>query len=209
MTTGKAFWGLSFWVVMHHVALDILNPSDYTVLLQCIAKLLPCDKCKAHFVNNMREYPVSQYMHNNDALFYYTYMLHDLVNKSKNPPVQSPKYENVQQHYKHMSISIYEKNMWHVLFTLAALVKDNTALDFKLMFLFLINTMSGKHPEYNAFLKKYPMDSYLRNNKDTFFYTFLFYSDIYKKKGVAPPPYLKVKASYFAGVGEECRDCKI
>ena len=209
MTTGKAFWGHAFWVVMHYIAFNIANKTDYHVLIDCFAKLIPCKQCKQHFLKNLEKYPLRNYTHSNDSLFYHSYVLHDLVNKIKIPPVTSPSFESIKLSYQRMKFADYEKNMWHTLFVIAALLKDVDAQYLKMLLVFFVNNIQEGKVNYEEFLLKYSPDVYLRNNKDAFFYIYLFYSHIYKKKGITVYKYLQVKTSYFAGVGEDCKDCKI
>ncbi len=207
--SGKAFWGPSFWIVKHFVALHSKNKDDYKRLVQFYIQLLPCEMCKTHYVKNLEKYPVELYTKSNESLFYHSFVLHDLVNKTKKPPSSSPSFDEAKRIYSNMKFEYYEKNVWHVLLTLSALVKDSTARVYRdFMFLLIQTIPPAFRKNYETFLRAYSPDAYLRNNKDAFFYTYLFYSHISSAKGMPAFPYLKTKAFYFSGVGEECSDCK-
>jgi hypothetical protein len=66
-------------------------------------------------------------------------------------------------------------------------------------------------------LTKYPLDPYLGNNHDLFFWTYLLHDavnqahNIHKKVGDPPkysPPFDDVKAYYYRALGEDCTDCQ-
>jgi hypothetical protein len=70
-------------------------------------------------------------------------------------------------------------------------------------------------------LKKYPIDGYLRNNHDTFFWSYMIHdavnqqcnSRIHSEDGEdvekISPPFDEIKRYYFTALGEECKMCQM
>lgn len=107
--TGKGFWGPPRWNVLHSTAASYDGTAEYAEgfvdLLRCYTKTLPCRECRAHFAQNLVTTPVERYMMDNHTLFFWTYLLHDLVNQQHNihkphePKKISPNYEEVKASY--------------------------------------------------------------------------------------------------------------
>lgn len=71
----------------------------------------------------------------------------------------------------------------------------------------------GKHFLKN--LEKFPIDNFLGNNHDLFFWSYLIHDAVNsqineqnpRKPKKISPPYDKVKAYYFKALGEDCKVC--
>ena len=81
-------WGPGLWTYIHSVAAmatTAAKRSDFKELTYHLAKTLPCDACKKHFRQNMRDprLNIDNYMSSERSLFMWTYLIHDAVNIAK------------------------------------------------------------------------------------------------------------------------------
>lgn len=81
-------WGSFMWYTIHFIALDYSsNPSasekiDYKYYFQNLHKVIPCYKCAQHYIEHLREIPLTDdILKNNKSLFNWTVKLHNIVNK--------------------------------------------------------------------------------------------------------------------------------
>ena len=59
--------------------------------------LLPCKECRSHAAEMLKKYPVEMYSANNEDLFFWSYIIHDEVNRRLGK--KSPPYPEVKQYY--------------------------------------------------------------------------------------------------------------
>jgi Erv1 / Alr family len=110
-------WGPLLWRVLHglaervgHLVRPIFLQDEkrsWRVLLEIIAKILPCDVCQAHYTKWLAAHPVSPIQTlTGDALreFIRTWLwtLHENVNKDLNKP--SFAYENLTELYGNLNV---------------------------------------------------------------------------------------------------------
>ncbi|ADB04082.1 disulfide oxidoreductase [Cannes 8 virus] len=95
-TTGenKEFWGPCLWRTIHSFAATY-TPQQSQAFMNFISglqSLIPCVSCRANFKKNLAELPpLRGYLDSREKAFYWTYLLHDKVNKElgkKSPPFQ-------------------------------------------------------------------------------------------------------------------------
>lgn len=103
---GKQFWGDPLWKTLHIFAATLRqeNAKHYKTLLECYSELIPCENCKKNFKYKLEHYPVDAYLTNNHDAFFYSYLLHDLVNShitKEHPetPKVSPNYDDIKSDY--------------------------------------------------------------------------------------------------------------
>jgi hypothetical protein len=66
---------------------------------------MPCKECGEHLVQNLENLDVRTYLTNNHDLFFFTYVLHDMVNQQHNihkpdePKKVSPNFDDVKAEY--------------------------------------------------------------------------------------------------------------
>jgi len=80
-------WGEKLWTYIHCVAAVSKTPQqrrDFVDFVEILARTLPCDKCKQHFRQNLRNINIQNYMKNEETLFMWTYLMHDAVNAAQN-----------------------------------------------------------------------------------------------------------------------------
>lgn len=104
---GRDFWGPSEWTALHAKAAAYKpeKAAAFKAYVHALAELLPCEECGKHFAENLKKYPVENYLRNNHDLFYWSYIIHDSVNqqhniyKPKEPKKYSPPFDKVKQFY--------------------------------------------------------------------------------------------------------------
>jgi len=91
----KEFWGNSVWFILHYSA--YYAPSvifqqwaiSYKDFLSCLTFVLPCPVCRKHLRQNLTTIPVDNYLYTSDSVFEYSFVLHNIVNRSLGKPVLS------------------------------------------------------------------------------------------------------------------------
>lgn len=96
---GMDFCGASIWKTIHSEAVTYMpeNRAAYKAFIESQVQLLPCKKCRAHLKENLQKIPIDPYLTDNHSLFFWTYLLHDIVNKSLS--VRSPPYDKIKAVY--------------------------------------------------------------------------------------------------------------
>lgn len=202
--SGKAFWGPYFWTVKHYIALKGEN-GLYASLVECFKVLVPCEKCRIHYVSNNQTCNLNSYNKTQESLFYHSYKLHDMVNLILDK--KSPSFEESKKYFYSLPEEKYEEAMWNVLYVCAATYQPSNASVFKEFFAVLIKALKKKS-DYIEFVGKWNINSYLTNSRDLFLFVYMLQQYIYRERMVLSP-YLMVKSYYFGKVGEECKDCKV
>jgi hypothetical protein len=216
---GKDFWGPPQWGTIHIIAYNFKKGTEKELIeyLWLLTYLLPCDYCRKNLAFKLKNYPPTEYIKQGaKGVFLYSYMVHDLANQhitKHNPktPKSSPMYEEVVENYAHiMKSGLWFSYIWASIHILAATVRQEYSIHYKrmleLLYILLPNPVSTTLKEL---LEKYPIDPYLRNNNDAFFYSYMLHDIVNKKLGKISPPYKNVKNYYFSSLGEECNDCKV
>lgn len=78
-------WGPKAWFFMESIALGYpTNPSDEDKkktkrFFHALDFLLPCEKCRIHYKENLKKYPIDQYLQNRDKLFEWINKIHNEV----------------------------------------------------------------------------------------------------------------------------------
>ena len=104
---GKDFWGPSYWDVLHASAVTYTpdKAEHYVALVFAYTGLLPCEMCRSNLLRNLKKHPVDKYLQDNHTLFFWSYILHDMVNKEYNmhhpdmPAKISPPFQVVKRHW--------------------------------------------------------------------------------------------------------------
>jgi len=56
----------------------------YIQWLYDLEETIPCEHCRIHYIDNLKNLPVEPYMDNNISLFYHSWKMHDIVNEQTN-----------------------------------------------------------------------------------------------------------------------------
>lgn len=106
------FWGRAAWHTLHCAAASANTEEKRKAFKEFVPRLfevLSCDECITHARENLRNFPITdEWMTSNEKLLFWTYVLHDRVNKQINQLYQgirgytmktSPPYDDVKKYY--------------------------------------------------------------------------------------------------------------
>lgn len=218
---GKDFWGPPQWGLIHIVCYNFKEGTEKELLdyLWSLTFLLPCDYCKDHLAEKLKKYPPTKYIkQGRKGVFLYSYIIHDLANQhitkyNKKTPKFSPPYEEVVERYKNLMENgdgRWMSYVWASIHILSATLRQETSSQFKkMMYALCVLLPKEAGAMLYSLLEKYPIDPYLRNNNDAFFYSYMLHDIVNRKLGKSSPQYKDVKSYYFSSLGEECNDCKV
>nr|QBK86592.1 MAG: Erv1/Alr family disulfide (thiol) oxidoreductase [Marseillevirus LCMAC102] len=220
MKKGKDFWGPPVWTTIHIFAAILENAQLFEEFLWLLTKLLPCDYCKLNLDKKLETHPPKKYLVNNVNAFLYTYIVHDLANQHitkyhPSTPKTSPTFDDVWDVYitalhSQESNGFWGPPIWAVIHIFAATLRQENAKEYK-RFLEVVGVLLPTQSSrvLLQILRSYPIDSYLRNNHDAFFYSYIIHDIMNNHLGKRSPSFDDVKSFYFSALGEECSDCKI
>lgn len=97
-------WGPHGWKLIHTVAFNYPeHPTDddkarYTSFFHSLADVLPCETCRQHFGDLLKEYPVTKGLKSREAMSRWSVEAHNKVNRRLKKPVVS--YETARKEYE-------------------------------------------------------------------------------------------------------------
>jgi hypothetical protein len=218
---GKDFWGPPQWGTIHILCYFSKKENEKYLVeyLWVLTQLLPCDFCRQNLKKKLLKYPPEAYVDhkNTGSAFLYSYILHDLANEditAKNPdkpPKISPVYEEIEKRYENIiNYGLWYRYIWASIHILAITLRSENIKYYKRMLELLVLLLPQREGNsLKEFMEKYPIDPYLRNNQDTFFYSYVVHDLINRKLGKISPPYQTVKIHYFSALNEECNNCRV
>lgn len=99
------FWGPPFWETMHQISFNYpqINPSEENkkavkTWFTTLQHLLPCESCRIHFANLLKDYPIQ--LQNRDSLTRWLVEIHNRVNDRLGKPRMA--YEVAAEKYKQL-----------------------------------------------------------------------------------------------------------
>jgi len=207
---GRDFFGPRTWSSLHGVMVYYTPKKSKSLLrlLTSMTVVLPCKMCGKNLKKKLKTLPPESYLGSKYDAFLYIYIIHDLANQNINkyhkegPPKKSPPYDKVKQIYfsSNMKKQI-EEDTWFALQTMAVTYTPKKAKAFVDILEAYSELLSWKYH------LKIPIEPYLNNNHDAFFYIYSL-QDLYNQKmGGKSPPYAKTKQRFFSALGEECKHC--
>lgn len=206
----KDFWGPQTWFSIHFMAAGLKpeNRHSYRQFIYSLPKLLPCEYCRKHLGENLAKYPPGDnYLQNNVYALYWSWMLHDVVNRDLKK--WRPNFEDVQGYYIQgvHSPNIWGPAMWRMIHSVAATYSPENEQAFK-QFIYslpgLIPCENCKNRMLNV-LKMLPLkESHLESNRNLFLWTYQLHDVVNKQLGKVSPGYEKVRSFYF---NERCSNC--
>jgi len=107
MGVDPTIWGPKMWAMIHLICLQAPETIDANVrnafytFFTMMPYVLPCDKCREHWLEHVREYPLEQMLDTREQLFLWSVNMHNLVNKSLGKPEVS--YETAMEHWTSIS----------------------------------------------------------------------------------------------------------
>lgn len=216
----SVFAGPAGWVLTHTLC-TIYTPEQSDSFKKYIAGLggvFPCANCRKHFVSNLRKIDVNKYLESNDKLFEWSYIMHDLVNISKN--VESPPYDGVKEFYFNTLLthpspsftkikpSIFAGPAGWVLIHSSA-VKYSPHSD-KHAYKMFIQSLIELYPDNSLFIEavnKFDLNEALKSNDALFRWTYDVHDYISVKKRMKSPNFESIKKYYYETLGEKCAMC--
>ena len=99
-------WGPPAWTFLHTVTYNYPeNPTDndkrnFYNFFMSLQHVLPCNKCKAHYQQNIQKYDLSESLDSRENLVKWLIDLHNVVNRDNGKPVWS--YSEVYNKYREM-----------------------------------------------------------------------------------------------------------
>ena len=105
---GKEFWCEPVWKTIHILAATLRPGSGqaYKTFLWSLVELLPCDVCRKNLQKKLETIPPDAYVSNNHDAFFYSYVLHDMVNEQINSESEngaelkrSPNFDDVKNFF--------------------------------------------------------------------------------------------------------------
>ena len=96
---GMDFFGPHKWVSIHSTCAAYTpdNCSKFRDWIRLEFELLPCKTCRVHALKMLETTPPDPYLSNNHDLFFWSYLIHDAVNKRLNKI--SPPYQEIKRYY--------------------------------------------------------------------------------------------------------------
>lgn len=107
MGIDPTIWGPKMWTMIHLICLQAPETIDtnvgntYYMFFSMMPYVLPCDKCREHWLDHVRAFPLEQALGSRDKLFRWSVQVHNLVNKSLGKP-EVP-YEVALEHWTNVS----------------------------------------------------------------------------------------------------------
>ena len=82
-TEDSKFWGPPVWATIHilTVTLRSEDSNNYEKMMRLFTFLLPCQTAKSNLSELLKLYNIQPYLRNNHDAFFYSYMMHDFINK--------------------------------------------------------------------------------------------------------------------------------
>lgn len=211
---GRKFWGESWWDGLHSAAAFYTpdHAEDYLLLLQGYKGCIPCGQCRIHFGQNLIKFPIEPYLIGNKELLFWTYIIHDSVNQSHNAHRQeeplkiSPSFPQIAEKYIISPPEKWDEAWCFILHSAAVVYIPDHANDYVKLVKSCIGLLPSKtsRVRFSQALEKCPVESYLRNNHDLFFWSYVICGMFLKS---TKSPYQDVKRYYYSGLGEECKTC--
>ena len=99
-------WGPPAWTFLHTVTYNYPeNPTDddkrnFYNFFMSLQHVLPCNKCKAHYQQNIQKYNLSESLDSRENLVKWLIDLHNDINRDNKKPVWS--YSEVYNKYREM-----------------------------------------------------------------------------------------------------------
>tara|TARA_B100001123_G_scaffold165826_1_gene191011 strand:+ start:2442 stop:2888 length:447 start_codon:yes stop_codon:yes gene_type:complete len=99
-------WGPHAWKFLHSITLSypdnptLEDKNNHAQFFNNIKNILPCQKCRDHYTQNLQELPVEQHLENKESLFRWLVDIHNRVNVKNNKREYS--YNEVTELYEKM-----------------------------------------------------------------------------------------------------------
>lgn len=99
----KTKWAHAVWFLIHYIAFNLpekLTPdiaNSYKAMIVSLRYLIPCPECSTHMHQYLGENLIDDFLVSNRAVFYWTWVFHNSVNKRLHKP--SPSIKEISNIY--------------------------------------------------------------------------------------------------------------
>jgi len=212
----KDFWGHASWITIHTAGIRYKPETSisFKQFIYALPYLLPCELCREHLYDNLKTIPLDDaVLQNNNTVFLWTYLLHDLVNKQIGKTV-SPQFQVIKNYYETYipDNTFWGPFWWRTIHSFAASYRPIPQVKnaFKQFIYSLIGlipcTICSDH--YKKNLNNIPLsENYLKDAHNLFLWSYLFHDLINKQLGKVSPPFQQIKSQYFNE--HVCSNCGI
>lgn len=199
----KTFWGPSTWASIHFASSGYTpdRQRSITQFIYSLRELLPCQLCCQHLTKNLELNPLtSHYFKDANSLLYWSYQLHDLVNKQLGKT--SINYRQVQSFYFDKNYpEVWGPHFWRMIHSFAAVYKPSSKESFRQF----IYALPGILPcdvcrtRLISNLKILPLtENALLNSHNLFLWTYQLHDLFNRQLGKISPNFESVKGVYFS-----------
>lgn len=209
---GKDFWGPRVWKVVHLFALWANTPHKaraYCNFVRSLGHIAPCEECKFHFTSLLTRLPPEPHTISAKKMFEYSYLLHSAVNKRLKKPDRE--YASVEAEYKNIVARCnpdeWGRLVWEAVHSLAMGYKSQTSSYFMVALECIAVLMPTFNREFSTLLRQNPVEPYLTNNEDLFFYTYVIHSLANERSGTSKVSFSYIKTRYFNAMFK-CESCE-
>lgn len=97
-------WGRCMWESMHYIAAaypqkpSLSDKRRYCQYFKALANVMPCKSCGISFRKYIKEIDITKYLQNRRRLLYWTYLIHNKVNRKLKKSIHIP-WANVEKKY--------------------------------------------------------------------------------------------------------------
>jgi len=123
-------WGPHAWQFLHSITLSYPeNPSEkdrenHIQFFNILKDILPCEKCRIHYAQNLQTYPIENHLENKESLFRWLVDIHNRVNIDNGKKEYS--YDEVTKLYEKMynknDKGLFISNKWLIIMLILLLI---------------------------------------------------------------------------------------
>lgn len=176
-------YGPKLWYLIHFFAMisDSKKMENYTnsflAFIQCVYELFPCPKCKNHFGENLKKYPIENYLPS--RLLEWSCLIHNEVNTNNYKSIV-PLDDCLKIYTNQQNQMLYFDNLMYILFTFATTYRIENFKYYKCLVVVFGNLIMDTQLQklYIKALKTYPIDEYNQTYETIFRWVFLINTNI-------------------------------
>jgi hypothetical protein len=207
------FWGPHVWKMIHCSALCFTPNKKHSFFsfIYSLPDLLPCHVCRLHLRQNLQTFPLTEYhLQNKDTLFYWTYTLHDIVNKQLGK--LSPPLDTIKQYYIHHLEypHFWGPSYWFSIHSISSQFSPSSSYAFK-RFIYSLPALlpcSQCSSLTTQSLRAISLtDDFLNSKESLLFWSYQFHDYINTQLGKSSPSFQSIRNFYLEKL--DCKDCSI
>jgi hypothetical protein len=165
-------FGRLSWNLFHYLSIQNNNKNFKNFVINYMY-LFICMKCKKHFFENLKEYPIDDFTNS----FTWSWYFHNIVNTQLNKPIVN--YDDAYNYY--IDLEIDDDDLWYLFITICNNIEDKNIKYFINMikyFILIIPNQYNKKILINSY-KKYNPNYYTQNKQGMLQWLSDFINNIY------------------------------